>query len=70
MCYVIYFEIHIAHFYRVKVYIIILDMKRFFGWFLIICGILSLPGLLPKLSRVHSGYEVIGILLGLIRHFE
>lgn len=39
-------------------------MKRFFGWFLIICGILSLPGLLPKLSRVHSGYEVIGILLG------
>jgi len=39
-------------------------MKKVIGWILVICGILSLPSLIQKLSTARHTYEVIGMLVG------
>lgn len=39
-------------------------MKKVIGYILIVCGVLSLPGFLSKISNAHDGYEVIGMLIG------
>jgi hypothetical protein len=39
-------------------------MKRFLGWFFLICGLLSLPLNILKLENANETYEISGILLG------